>query len=72
MMDESTLMGSQPVLTFDKGFDKFSNWRLFKSLFIDTFGTPREHLQSEPFVDGAMIFDWANDKIWAHHYKVIE
>jgi hypothetical protein len=37
--------------------------QLLKELFIDTFGTPRGHPKSKPFVDRVMTFCYGDKKV---------
>lgn len=64
------LLGSRPVLHFDKHFDELSFLKLTKSLLIQAFGTPRNHPKSKPFHDHIMCFYWLDRKIWFRHYQI--
>jgi len=64
------LLGSRPILHFDKHFGELSYLKLIKTLLIQAFGTPRNHPKSKPFHDHAMCFYWLDRKIWFRHYQV--
>lgn len=64
------LVGSRPLLHFDKPFEEISYLRLIKSLLIQAFGTPRNHPKSKPFHDHIMGFYWMDGKIWFRHYQI--
>lgn len=64
------LLGSRPVLHFDKHFNELPFLKLAKTLFIQAFGTPRNHPKSKPFHDHAMCFYWLDRKIWFRHYQI--
>jgi len=64
------LLGSRPILYFDKNFDNLSYLQLFKELMTQTFGTPRNHPKSKPFHDHVMSFYYLDRKIWFRHYQV--
>jgi ribosome biogenesis protein BRX1 len=64
------LLGSRPVLHFDKHFGELSFLKLTKSLLIQAFGTPRNHPKSKPFHDHIMCFYYLDKKIWFRHYQI--
>eukprot|EP00933_Yihiella_yeosuensis_P018845 TRINITY_DN15366_c0_g6_i1.p1 TRINITY_DN15366_c0_g6~~TRINITY_DN15366_c0_g6_i1.p1 ORF type:complete len:357 (+),score=79.73 TRINITY_DN15366_c0_g6_i1:220-1290(+) len=64
------LLGSRPLLYFDKPFHDLSFLKLIKGLFIQAFGTPRNHPKSKPFHDHMMCFYWMDKKIWFRHYQI--
>jgi len=64
------LLGSRPILYFDKSFNEMSHLRLMKELIMQAFGTPRNHPKSKPFHDHAMCFYWMDRKIWFRHYQI--
>jgi len=64
------LLGSRPILHFDKHFDELSFLKLTKALFIQVFGTPRNHPKSKPFHDHVITFYWLDKKIWFRHYQI--
>ncbi|EEC46942.1 predicted protein [Phaeodactylum tricornutum CCAP 1055/1] len=66
------MKGSRPIMTFDESFGRVDHLKLLKELFIDTFGTPRGHPKSKPFVDRVMAFCYADNRIWVRNYQVIE
>lgn len=64
------LAGSRPLLYFDKNFSDLSYLKLVKTMFTQTFGTPRNHPKSKPFHDHVMAFYWLDKKIWFRHYQI--
>lgn len=66
------MKGSRPILSFDDSFEKLTHLKLLKEVFVDTFGTPRGHPKSKPFVDRVMAFYYADKKIWVRNYQIIE
>jgi len=64
------LLGSRPVLHFDKHFGEISFLKLMKELLTQTFGTPRNHPKSKPFHDHVMCFYYLDRKIWFRHYQI--
>jgi len=64
------LLGSRPILHFDKHFGDISYLKLMKQLLIQAFGTPRNHPKSKPFHDHIMCFYWLDKKIWFRHYQI--
>ena len=44
-------------------YDASFTLQLLKELFIDTFGTPRGHPKSKPFVDRVMTFCFGDKKV---------
>jgi ribosome biogenesis protein BRX1 len=64
------LLGSRPILYFDKHFNELSYLRLTKALITQAFGTPRNHPKSKPFHDHIMCFYWLDRKIWFRHYQI--
>jgi ribosome biogenesis protein BRX1 len=57
------MKGSRPVLSFDESFGRLDHLKILKELFVDTFGTPRGHPKSKPFVDRVMAFYYADNKV---------
>jgi len=64
------LLGSRPILYFDKHFSELSELKLVKTLFTQVFGTPRNHPKSKPFHDHMLAFYWMDGKIWFRHYQI--
>jgi ribosome biogenesis protein BRX1 len=64
------LHGSRPLLHFDNNFNEISFLKLVKSLFVQVFGTPRNHPKSKPYHDHVMSFYWMDEKIWFRHYQI--
>ncbi|CCI45233.1 hypothetical protein ABG067_001452 [Albugo candida] len=68
----NALMGSRPLLTFDKSFDQHLHLRVIKKMFIQVWGTPNRHPKSKPFIDRVMSFYYADDKIWCRNYQIVD
>eukprot|EP01100_Stratorugosa_tubuloviscum_P013680 TRINITY_DN6_c1_g3_i1.p1 TRINITY_DN6_c1_g3~~TRINITY_DN6_c1_g3_i1.p1 ORF type:complete len:371 (-),score=150.95 TRINITY_DN6_c1_g3_i1:194-1225(-) len=66
----NSLLGSRPILTFDKNFDSTPQNQVLKELFIQTFGTPNRHPKSKPFIDHVLSFSIVDDKIWFRNYQI--
>lgn len=64
------LLGSRPILHFDKQFSEISFLKLIKGLFIQVLGTPRNHPKSKPFHDHVISFYYMDKKIWFRHYQI--
>lgn len=64
------LLGSRPILHFDRAFEEISFLKLIRQLMMQAFGTPRNHPKSKPFHDHVMCFYWMDKKIWFRHYQV--
>lgn len=71
-MTGNCLIGSRPLLSFDKQFDEEPHFTLMKELFTQTFGTPRHHPKSQPFIDHVFTFSIADNKIWFRNYQILE
>mmetsp|Transcript_108507 Transcript_108507/g.305834 ORF Transcript_108507/g.305834 Transcript_108507/m.305834 type:complete len:353 (-) Transcript_108507:98-1156(-) len=64
------LLGSRPILQFDKHFNELAELKLMKTLMIQAFGTPRNHPKCKPFHDHVMSFYYLDKKIWFRHYQI--
>mmetsp|Transcript_27342 Transcript_27342/g.53298 ORF Transcript_27342/g.53298 Transcript_27342/m.53298 type:complete len:321 (-) Transcript_27342:2920-3882(-) len=64
------LMGSRPFLVFDAAFDSEPHLQLLKEMFSQTFGTPKGHRRSKPFVDHTMSFYVLDGRIWVRNYQI--
>lgn len=66
------LHGSRPLLTFDTDFDSKEkpHLRLMKEMFIQIFGTPRNHPKSKPFHDHVMSFYHEDGKVYFRHFQI--
>jgi ribosome biogenesis protein BRX1 len=66
------LVGSRPLLVFDKTFEFEPHWLLLKELFQHSFGTPKGHRRSQPFIDHVFYFSIVDRKIWFRNYQIIQ
>lgn len=66
------MLGSRPLLNFDAKFDSSPHWTLIKNLFIQSFGTPKGHPKSKPFVDRVMSFYVIKNNIWIRNYQILD
>ena len=66
------LMGSRPVLSFDRVFDERPQLRLLKEMLSQVFGTPEGHPKSKPFIDHVFNFSYLDGKIWFRNYQIVE
>lgn len=64
------LKGSRPILTFSSNFDKQPHWKLLKEMFIQIFGTPKNHRKSKPFYDHVIVFSILDDHVWFRNYQI--
>ncbi|CDJ52136.1 ribosome biogenesis protein brix, putative [Eimeria brunetti] len=64
------LLYSRPLLIFGAEFDREPHFRVLKELFMQVFGTPRNHPKSKPFFDHAMSFFVNDNRIWFRHYQI--
>lgn len=69
-MTGNCLLHSRPLLVFDREFDDRIELRVVKELFIQTFGTPRNHPKSKPFFDHVISLFLCDNKIFFRHYQV--
>ena len=69
-MTGNCLKASRPVLSFDASFDAHPHYALMKELLVQTFGTPRNHPKSQPFIDHIMAFHIADNRIWFRNFQV--
>lgn len=65
------LKGSRPLLSFDENFDKDVHYSLLKELFVQVFGTPRNHPKSKPFTDRVVSFSIVDNRIWFRNYQIL-
>eukprot|EP00941_MAST-03F_sp_MAST-3F-sp1_P002250 g2250.t1 len=65
------LLGSRPLVVFDKAFDSAPHLQLIKELFTHVFATPKGHPKSKPFVDHSINLYIADGKIWFRHYQIV-
>ena len=71
-MTGNCLMGSRPLLVFDKHFDSSPELQLLREMFKQVFGVPLGHPKSKPFVDHLMSFFVVDNKIWIRNYQISE
>ena len=64
------LKGSRPLLLFDEAFEKATHLKIYKEIFIHTFGTPRLHKNSKPFIDHIICFFIQDNRIWFRNYQI--
>lgn len=64
------LLGSRPLLSFDKMFDENPHRRLMKEMLGQAFGVPRNHPKCKPFYDHILSFYWLDEKIWVRHFQI--
>jgi len=66
------LLGSRPILMFDKNFDNAAHWQLLKALLCRIFATPNGHPKSKPFIDHIMSFFIVDNRIWFRHFQIVQ
>merc|ERR1711935_1155418 len=67
----NALKTSRPLLSFDAQFDEEPHWAVVKELFTQTFGTPKYHPKSQPFVDHVLQFSLHDGRVWMRNYQII-
>ncbi|XP_015780703.1 PREDICTED: ribosome biogenesis protein BRX1 homolog [Acropora digitifera] len=68
----NALLGSRPILSFDKCFDETPPYSLLKEMFIQIFSTPCYHPKSKPFVDHILSFSVDDNRIWFRNFQIVE
>uniref|UniRef100_K3X086 Brix domain-containing protein n=1 Tax=Globisporangium ultimum (strain ATCC 200006 / CBS 805.95 / DAOM BR144) TaxID=431595 RepID=K3X086_GLOUD len=71
-MTGNALIGSRPLLTFDKEFDELPHLQVVKKLFTQVWGTPKGHPKSKPFIDRVMSFYYADGKVWCRNFQLAD
>eukprot|EP01118_Nematostelium_gracile_P012858 TRINITY_DN4769_c0_g1_i1.p1 TRINITY_DN4769_c0_g1~~TRINITY_DN4769_c0_g1_i1.p1 ORF type:complete len:314 (-),score=95.96 TRINITY_DN4769_c0_g1_i1:74-1015(-) len=66
------LLGSRPIVTFDKTFDTEPRWQLIKEMLSHCFNTPKGHPNSKPFVDHVLSFYILDDRIWFRNFQIAQ
>lgn len=61
---------SRAVVSFDKSFDEEPHLQIYKEILTDSFGVPKNHPKSKPFIDHMFCFYWVDNRIWFRHYQV--
>lgn len=59
---------SRPLLSFDAAFDSTPHLRLAKEMFVQVFGTPKNHPKSKPFIDHVISFNYLNGAVYFRVY----
>eukprot|EP00239_Pterosperma_sp_CCMP1384_P004740 CAMPEP_0197854996 /NCGR_PEP_ID=MMETSP1438-20131217/25755_1 /TAXON_ID=1461541 /ORGANISM="Pterosperma sp., Strain CCMP1384" /LENGTH=326 /DNA_ID=CAMNT_0043469951 /DNA_START=14 /DNA_END=994 /DNA_ORIENTATION=- len=65
------LLGSRPVLSFDKQFDELPHLQVLKELLSQIFGVPKNHRKVKPFFDHVITFSLADNRIWFRNYQCV-
>lgn len=68
----NSLLGSRPILHFDKNFDDQPHLKVIKEVFKQVFATPKDHPKSKPFSDHVFSFFVLDDKIWFRNYQMVD
>ena len=53
-----------------QSFDEEVHLQIYKEILTDTFGVPRSHPKSKPFIDHMFCFYWVDNRIWFRHYQL--
>lgn len=64
------LLYSRPFLVFDASFDSEPHLQLLREMLQQTFGTPKGHRKSKPFVDHTICFYYLDGHIWFRNYQI--
>ncbi len=70
-MTGNCLKGSRPLLVFDKTFDSQPCYQLMKELFSQTFGSPKGHPNTKPFIDHVFSFNIVDERVWFRNYQIV-
>jgi ribosome biogenesis protein BRX1 len=68
----NAMMGSRPLLSFDRIFDCQPHYQLLRAILTDIFSTPRGHPKSKPFIDRVMSFHVTDGRIWVRNFQVLD
>eukprot|EP01062_Namystynia_karyoxenos_P060181 TRINITY_DN51701_c0_g1_i1.p2 TRINITY_DN51701_c0_g1~~TRINITY_DN51701_c0_g1_i1.p2 ORF type:complete len:372 (+),score=148.87 TRINITY_DN51701_c0_g1_i1:82-1116(+) len=71
-MPGNCLKGSRPILHFDQPFQELPELQVIRALLTQTFGTPRYHPNSKPFIDHVFSFYYVKGRIWFRNYEIKE
>jgi len=71
-MPGNCLKGSRPLLHFDKSFTELPELQVLRALFTQTFGTPRNHPNSKPFIDHVFSFYYVKGRVWFRNYQIVD
>jgi len=66
------MLGSRPLLNFDSKFDTSAHWQVMKEILNNTFGVPRGHPKSKPFIDRVMSFFIVKNSIWVRNFQIVD
>ncbi|XP_076041687.1 ribosome biogenesis protein BRX1 homolog [Oratosquilla oratoria] len=70
-MTGNCLKASRPLLSFDTAFEE-PHWAVIKELFVQTFGTPKQHPKSQPFFDHVFTFSIVDNKVWFRNFQILD
>lgn len=71
----NALHGSRPIVAFDESFgaDRVpAHLALVREVLATTFGTPRGHPKSKPFVDRVVHFAYLDGCVWIRNYQIVD
>lgn len=68
-MTGNSILYSRPVITFDANFNT-PHLKLVRELLMQIFSTPEYHPKSKPFIDHAISFSVAEERLWFRHYQI--
>eukprot|EP01061_Rhynchopus_euleeides_P022853 TRINITY_DN37327_c0_g1_i1.p2 TRINITY_DN37327_c0_g1~~TRINITY_DN37327_c0_g1_i1.p2 ORF type:complete len:289 (+),score=135.07 TRINITY_DN37327_c0_g1_i1:53-919(+) len=71
-MPGNCLAGSRPILSFDHAFSVNPELQVLRALLTQTFGTPRHHPNSKPFIDHVFSFFYVKGRIAFRNYQIVE
>ena len=60
------------ILSCSKDCDGSPHLRLVREMLTSTFGTPRGHPKSKPFVDHVFQFSYCDGRIWFRNYQLVD
>jgi len=65
------IKGARPMLAFDTNFDEIPRLKMMKELMYQTFGSPRGHPKTKPFIDHVFSFFYLDERIWFRNYQIV-
>lgn len=65
------IKGARPMLVFDTNFDEIPRLKMMKELMYQTFGSPRGHPRTKPFIDHVFSFFYLDERIWFRNYQIV-
>ena len=65
------LLGSRPILSFDKAFAGAAHLKVLQTLLGQLFAPPKGHPRSKPFHDHVLAFSLLGGRVIVRHYQLV-